>query len=357
MSGFWTLVFAVGAAQGVFLCGALVLRKAGNRSSTRLLAGLAAVATTMIVAGALGGALPARFAYLVSFLNINSELAIGPLLLLFARSLVDPTRRLHRRDGVHFLALVAGMALWAVTWVVLGDADRRIALLANGLVVPVYMAFKVGWLLCYLVAAYRTLDDARLAGVHAGGRRRVPLGWLRHALLALGAMAAAIYAVSFAQRFGVEMPFEADPLGSLVLAALLYLVSLMVLQRPWVLALRPRPDADDRSADEAARLTAYLESGKPWLRPDLTLADLAETLGSTENRLSTAIRDGLDTSFYALLNRYRLAEFERLAGDPALEHRSVLELAYEAGFNSKAAFYRAFRDTYQMTPTAFRAAT
>ena len=37
-------------------------------------------------------------------------------------------------------------------------------------------------------------------------------------------------------------------------------------------------------------------------------------------------------------------------------HRSVLELAYEAGFNSKASFYRVFREAHGTTPTAFRKA-
>ena len=84
--------------------------------------------------------------------------------------------------------------------------------------------------------------------------------------------------------------------------------------------------------------------------------DLAGTLGWSENRLSAVIGEGLGTTFYALLNRYRLGEFERLARDPELRHRSVLELAYEAGFNSKASFYRVFRESHGTTPTAFRKA-
>ena len=118
---FWTVVFAIGTAQGIFLCGALLLRRTNNLEATRLLAAIVGVATSMIVAGALTPVLAAPFDQLLMFLNINTELALGPLLLLFARSLLDPGRRLGRRDVLHFLPLAFGMAAWGFVWVALGS--------------------------------------------------------------------------------------------------------------------------------------------------------------------------------------------------------------------------------------------
>jgi AraC-like DNA-binding protein len=73
-------------------------------------------------------------------------------------------------------------------------------------------------------------------------------------------------------------------------------------------------------------------------------------------RPRAVLNEGLSTTFYALLSRHRLAEFERLARDPALRKRTVLELALQAGFNSKASFYRVFRQAHGTTPSAYRAA-
>ena len=354
---FWKIVFAVGAAQGVFLCGALLLRRAKNRAAARLLAVIVGVATTMIVAGAATAALPSPFDGLLVFLNINTELALGPLLLLFARSLLDPDRRLSRRDGLHFLPLALGMIAWGSAWAALGEVGRREAFLDHHLTVPLYMLFKVGWLFSYIAVTYRALRcDSRISRLHAVGRRPVELAWLRHGLLVLAGMAGLIYVNDFAGRFGLEGPIEADPFGSLVLAVMIYMASLMVLQRPWILSLRLRPVASNGWNGEVAQLTALMERDRPWQRPDLSLGDLGRALGSSDNRLSTVIQEGLGTSFYALVNRYRLAEFERLARDPGLRHRSVLDLAYEAGFNSKASFYRVFRESHETTPTAFRRA-
>ncbi len=101
-----------------------------------------------------------------------------------------------------------------------------------------------------------------------------------------------------------------------------------------------------------------LEADRPWLDPDLDLAQLAALMEWPENHLSRVINEDLGSNFYGLLARYRLAQFETLARDPDARDRSVLDLAMDAGFNSKASFYRAFRQRHgATTPAAFREGT
>ncbi len=351
----WTTVYGIGAVQGAFLCAALLVRSAPNPLATRLLAAIVGVFTLMIVAGLLTQVLVPPLSHLVLFLNTSTELAIGPTLLLFARSLFDRARRLVRRDALHFVPLLLGVVAWGSAWLALGDGEQRLAFLDHHPAARLWVLFKACWFFGYVAATYRLLRyHERASRVHAAGRGPVDLSWLRRWLLVLSAMAAAIYLTHFAGQFGLQLPIESDPLANLVLTVTVYLAALMVLQRPWVLALQPRPAADTRWVRECARLHAHLRQQRPWLRPDLRLTDLAGELGTTENRLSTAIHEGLGTTFYALVNRYRLAEFERLAREPGSRRRSVLDLAFEAGFNSKASFYRVFREAHGTTPRAFR---
>ena len=76
---FWQTVFAIGIVQGVFLFVALLLRRSTNRTAARTLALIVGVFTLMILGGVLTQALEPRLAQLVAYLNINTELAIGPL--------------------------------------------------------------------------------------------------------------------------------------------------------------------------------------------------------------------------------------------------------------------------------------
>ena len=139
--GFWPIVFALGATQGVLLCTALLVRRTENRTATRLLAAIVGVFATMILAGMLSENLLDPFDDFVIFININTELAIGPLFLLFALSLVDPARRLGRRDAILFLPFVLATCGWVAAWAVLGNGYAR-GVFLDGSIVPVEHASR-----------------------------------------------------------------------------------------------------------------------------------------------------------------------------------------------------------------------
>ena len=353
--GFGTSVFAIGVAQGVFLLVVLWIKPGSNRRATAALAAILAVFTAMILGGGLTQMLSGRLAQLVIFLNINTELAIGPLVLLWLRSILDPDRRWTRRDAAHLLPFMLGVVLLTIAWATIGQRPGEMPFRDLQPFFPAFMAFKACYLFTYLAMGYRTVDQA-LSGSRQffSGRSTVEVSWLKGCVLVLASGAGLIYLANFVDLWLLDLPFGADPLGSLMLAAMIYLASLLVLLRPWILSLKPRLPESERWAEESAQLSAHLERERPWLEPELRLADLADAMDTSENRLSAVINEGLETTFYGLLARYRLAEFERLSRDPTLRQRSVLDLAFEAGFNSKASFYRIFRESHGVTPTAFR---
>lgn len=353
---FWTTVLAIGVVQGLFLTGALLLRPTANRVATRLLAAIVGVFTLMILGEIAERALGTTLALLAVCLTINFELAIGPSVFLFVRSILDPQRELGRRDAVHFAPLAFGLVVWGVAWWTLSAGPEPSSAAIERLpLIPYFVLFKALVLFAYAIAVmWRMTRGLRESRRFSAGRRAVRLDWLKRWLLGLGAIPLTIYLVVFLEQAGFELVVESDEVRGLLLTMTIYLTSLMVLLRPWVLSLTPHPDGIGRWAREAAEITAYFDRERPWLEPELGLGDLAAALGSTEKRLSAVINEGLETSFYGLLTRYRLAEFERLARDPFQRERGVLDLAFEAGFNSKASFYRAFREAYGTTPTAFR---
>ncbi len=101
-------------------------------------------------------------------------------------------------------------------------------------------------------------------------------------------------------------------------------------------------------------LLRHMENEKPYLDPELTLANLAEQLAIQPNHLSQIINDKLDQTFYRFVNQYRVNEAKRLLVDPDKKHLNILEIAYEAGFNSKSAFNSVFRQDTNMVPSRFR---
>ncbi len=101
------------------------------------------------------------------------------------------------------------------------------------------------------------------------------------------------------------------------------------------------------------RLEGLMTTEKPYLRPDLTLRDLAQQLDLPPNQLSQVLNRGLDQNFSAYVNAYRLEAFKAKVADPANRHLTLLGLAYDSGFNSKTVFNTFFKKKMGQTPRAY----
>lgn len=116
---------------------------------------------------------------------------------------------------------------------------------------------------------------------------------------------------------------------------------------------------DDQSIENPLLITIneqliqYMEKEKPYLNPELSLPELANSLDISRNQLSGIINQFHKKNFYEFVNQYRIEEVKHLMGDPSNKHFKLISLAYDAGFNSKASFYRIFKQLTGMTPSEY----
>lgn len=102
------------------------------------------------------------------------------------------------------------------------------------------------------------------------------------------------------------------------------------------------------------KLEAAMSEGV-YRTPGLSIAGLAERLGTPEHRLRALINRRLGhRNFSAFLNRYRIAEAKALLADRDKVDLPVLTLALDLGYNSLPPFNRAFRAETGTTPSEFR---
>lgn len=88
---------------------------------------------------------------------------------------------------------------------------------------------------------------------------------------------------------------------------------------------------------------------------ELRLDQLAERAGRSAPQVSAALKAG-GTNFFDFVNARRVAEAQAMLQDRALARVSILNIALDAGFASKASFNRIFRARTGLTPSACRAA-
>lgn len=100
------------------------------------------------------------------------------------------------------------------------------------------------------------------------------------------------------------------------------------------------------------KVTNYMEQEKPYIDNELRLVHLADQLGFSTHLLSKVINKRSGKNFNKFVNEYRLREAERLLTDTTTQ--SIKSVYFDVGFNSKAAFYNAFRKKHNCTPSEFR---
>jgi AraC-like DNA-binding protein len=101
------------------------------------------------------------------------------------------------------------------------------------------------------------------------------------------------------------------------------------------------------------KILTYFEKEKSYLNPELTLSELAIKLNTNTSVLSAAINTGFGKNFNDFVNEYRVEEFKRKATTPDSKHLTLLAIAFDCGFNSKATFNRAFKKVTNLSPKAF----
>lgn len=102
------------------------------------------------------------------------------------------------------------------------------------------------------------------------------------------------------------------------------------------------------------KLDVLLNEKKVYLNDSLSLTDLAEEMGISNKKLSELLNQHLNTSFYNLINDYRVVEVKKRMNVSDNDKFTLLGLAYESGFQSKASFNRVFKNKTGMAPSTYR---
>jgi AraC-like DNA-binding protein len=102
------------------------------------------------------------------------------------------------------------------------------------------------------------------------------------------------------------------------------------------------------------KLQTSLSRDAIYQRSDLTLGALCEAVNENPHYVSQVISQEFDSSFYDLVNGYRIEHAKRLLREQP--RQTVLAIAMSVGFNSKSAFHTAFRRCTGASPSEFRCA-
>ena len=105
-----------------------------------------------------------------------------------------------------------------------------------------------------------------------------------------------------------------------------------------------------QNQDPVYRAVAYIAA---HFQEDISLTGMARDLGISPYQLSRVFSGTFHQNFNHYLNEVRLSYVAAMLRDT---HRSITEIAYEAGFQSQATFNRVFQTGFHCSPRQYRMA-
>ena len=98
------------------------------------------------------------------------------------------------------------------------------------------------------------------------------------------------------------------------------------------------------------KITLLFEVEKAAQNPELTLNDLAKTLKTNVSLVSKVINQGFEMNFNDFVNKYRIDQVKKAFLNGDHKKTTLLGIAFDCGFNSKATFNRAFKKNTGLSP-------
>jgi AraC-like DNA-binding protein len=112
---------------------------------------------------------------------------------------------------------------------------------------------------------------------------------------------------------------------------------------------------DPDKADEIMKKVTYLFAvEKVFRKEDISLQSLSKKLSIPSYQLSWIINKKMNVTFSGLVNSYRVEEVKKRLVSSQEADKTILDIAFDAGFNTKTSFNRVFKRFTRMTPSEFR---
>ena len=352
--------------QGLIFAGLLTIRGVRQRSRADLwLAVLIVLLCSSLITPLIGFANVYDNNQWLTYFPFSIAYSYGLCVWFYTVNLTDSRHRLTRRDLLLFVPTTVYLAYrlflfgHSVEWKSWFDDNYGDAFGA-----AIFVTEAV-WNLTFLYLAIRHYRKYRVwLDANFSDTEKIKFDWLRNFLYLFTSVVVLGALFDFANSFVVRLSYIQYFYFEIVLALGTYYLAVAgyLRSRTIELTFADEPDAADEPRRQLlsdaemerlrSRLLAVMSDERPYLDPSLTLTDLTRAVGVNSTVLSHLINKGFEKNFNDFINEYRINEVKsRLR---ATDDETMLAIALESGFNSKATFNRAFKKFTGRTPREYQ---
>ncbi|PZX44477.1 helix-turn-helix protein [Nonlabens dokdonensis] len=309
------------------------------------------------------------------FIPFMQVLLIGPVIYFYTKSLLNTKFKMTRADYIHFipcfLYLVYSLIIFIVDKIILDEfyfyADGRDKDLADwyqfaGLIsMGYYLLMSLKYYASYKQLVFNTVSYAE----------NILFKWIRNFLIAF--LSLLILRVlffifnpewgEFGSQFWYFISFSivfyyisVNGFSNAIKSSVLNNID--VNKVSFFMEEDSKPDVEDQNTEKdialwKPKILILISQDKIYENPTLTLSDVAEKLNTTSKTVTSIVKIGFGMNFNDFINYYRVqAVIEKLKkGEQS--SKTLLGIALECGFNSKATFNRAFKKHTSLSPKEY----
>lgn len=313
----------------------------------------------------------------INYFLWNLSIGMAPLIYLYVRSVVQAPFKWKKKDYLHFIAL--GLYVLYRIFLYLYDVNQEGfesgyegVLMQNfhsPYLLPFYEWLSFSFNLLYLAFSFQLyLNYRKKIESFFSNTYKVELNWLAHFLYIYTFLFVyatictwvdmIVFELSYKQWWWVNL-FSAIAIVYLGIRA--YFTDIQKLQsltfdldKTANLPTEVPKEVKEAYLPQQQKIEDFIEVEKAHLNPNLTLKDLAKGTGMSLHDVSEVINSGIGVSFKEYINGFRVEEVKKMLLNTKYDHLSLLAIAYDCGFNSKATFNRVFKAKTGKTPSEYK---
>lgn len=314
----------------------------------------------------------------INYFLIPSFLIFGPLIYFYTKSLTTPNFKFSKKDIWHFVPQIIftigrlGIYLYDVNQAGFSDVQEgkifnHISMRYVGLIINIIADISIAAYLAFSIQIYwkyKKKTENLFSNTF-----KLELRWLRNFLAIFSILFIAMLILHEIDDNITNLDYTDFWWGHLAAAISLiylgiygYFLDIKKLHYSAIEAGSEELNQEEIIKDEPVKqeltsqqqqLRTLMETEKIYLNPGLTLSALAKEMKMTSAEVSRIINKAEGMNFNDFVNSYRVNSVKEAIQAGKADRFTLLTIAYESGFNSKATFNRTFKKFTQQSPSEF----
>ncbi|MBT3273276.1 MAG: helix-turn-helix transcriptional regulator [Spirochaetales bacterium] len=369
------IFFLIGISQSLFLALLVFSKKKSSQADNILAFWFILLALNLLDYYFSKSGFALKHPYLLS-VGTCIPLLHGPILLIYIQSMVRTKARPKWHYLLHFIPFIVFTIYLAFDFYFL-DLSGKLAFyeqqnvnpnsFIRALVLSKILAGPI-YVLCSFYLLRKHKKNIVNAFSHTDG---INLIWLKYVLGGIGFTWSIVLFTKISANFSSAIADMDDNLIYISLTVVIFILGYFGIKQQAIYSnislakkeFKAKTSAKNRysksglnesdSLEYRNRLLDFMENRKPYLDGKTSLREIAEDLDLSVNYLSQVINEQLKKSFFDFINEYRVNETKKRFQHFDYKHNTILEVAYQSGFNSKSSFNVVFKKHTGLTPSQY----